>query len=166
MLEHTSTRPAIFFPGASTVDDLELDPFVGPCRLVDLEPLGRRHVEAADLENLVPRETRRVLLRTVNSTTQATDSSFGTDYVALTEGAADWLVAHDVLAVGLDALSIEPFDTERHAVHRRLLGSNVAVIEGLRLADVPSGEYFLACLPLAWVGSDGAPARAALLPLS
>jgi arylformamidase len=36
------------------------------------------------------------------------------------------------------------------------------LIEGLDLTQVAPGRYELACLPLRILGSDGAPARAAL----
>ena len=38
------------------------------------------------------------------------------------------------------------------------------IIEGLNLNEIEPGKYDLACLPLKIVGSDGAPARAALRP--
>jgi kynurenine formamidase len=57
------------------------------------------------------------------------------------------------------------------AIKRRAVGdsSNVSnvqsgtiVIEGLNLRDVDPGTYEMFCLPLALVGSDGAPARLVL----
>lgn len=158
--------PSHLLAGGSTVERLPLEPFIGSCWVVDLAHIGGRHVRADDLDALVPADAIRVLVRTTNSAVQSADAAFRTDYVALTEDAADWLVANDVIAVGVDALSVEPFGVEHHAVHHRLLGSGVAIIEGLRLAGVPAGRYTLSCLPLALVGSDGAPARAALLPAS
>jgi len=155
--------PRHFLDGGATVEALPLEPFAGPCDVVDLLALGHRHVEAEDLERTVPAGTRRVLLRTVNSLAAPTDT-FRSDFVALAPSAADWLADRGVLAVGVDGLSVEPFDAAGHHVHERLLGDGVAVIEGLRLADVAPGPYLLACLPLALLGSDGAPARAVLLP--
>jgi arylformamidase len=64
--------------------------------------------------------------------------------------------------VGVDYLSVEPFEGDG-SVHRALLGAGVVVVEGLDLRDVPPGDYVLTCLPLKLVGSDGAPARVALI---
>jgi arylformamidase len=50
-------------------------------------------------------------------------------------------------------------------VHRVLLEAATVIVEGLDLSDVHAGEYDLWCLPLKLVGSDGAPARAVLVPL-
>lgn len=47
-----------------------------------------------------------------------------------------------------------------------LLGSNIPIIEGLRLAHVEAErEYHFVCLPLAIRGLEAAPARAVLIPL-
>jgi kynurenine formamidase len=80
-----------------------------------------------------------------------------------TSFAAEYLVEIGVETVGVDYLSVEPFeDTEFHT-HHTLLGADVVILEGLMLADVEPGEYFLVCLPLKLRGSDGSPARAILI---
>ena len=157
-----SISPSHFLPDGATVDQLGLEPFLGPCWLADLASLRLPSVSAVGLDAVVPIGTKRLLLRTTNSEVSPKEP-FRDDYVALTEDAADWLVENQILCVGIDALSIERPDDESHAVHRRLLGAGVAIIEGLRLAHVPSGAYELICLPLALVKSDGAPARAVLV---
>jgi len=43
------------------------------------------------------------------------------------------------------------------------LGSGIAVLEGLVLADIPEGKYILSALPLKIPGSDGSPVRAVLI---
>src|SRR5207237_10177433 len=69
-----------------------------------------------------------------------------------------------VLLVGVDYLSVEPFDAPRpHPVHVTLLEARIVVVEGLDLGRVEPGEYELFCLPLKLVGSDGAPARTVLV---
>ncbi len=70
-----------------------------------------------------------------------------------------------VKAVGTDYLGIER-DQPGHETHRALLSHRVAIIEGLRLADVDAGKrYYLLCLPLKIVGFEAAPARAVLLKI-
>lgn len=65
--------------------------------------------------------------------------------------------------VGIDYLSIERFDAPGHPVHHRLLESDVTIVEGLDLSQVPAGTYQFICLPLRLAGVDGAPARAVLI---
>ena len=75
--------------------------------------------------------------------------------MGLSPASAAWLVAQGVLLVGIDYLSIDPYDAEPAAAHLTLLGAGVVVLEGLDLRDVPAGEYDLAALPLKLAGADG-----------
>src|SRR3989304_3000367 len=108
----------------------------------------------------IPPRTRRVLFRTRNSTQWARgERSFRKDYIAVAPSGAEWLVRKGVHLVGVDYLSVAPFN-KTEETHRILLGAGVVVVEGLYLADVKQGRYTLYCLPLKLIGSDGAPARA------
>jgi arylformamidase len=49
------------------------------------------------------------------------------------------------------------------AVHQVLLASDVILLEGIRLSEVPEGVYFLNAAPLHLSGADGAPCRAILI---
>ena len=57
------------------------------------------------------------------------------------------------------------FEKDGLETHLELLGAEVWIIEGLNLSAVEPGNYELACLPMKLIGSDGAPARAALRPI-
>jgi arylformamidase len=67
-----------------------------------------------------------------------------------------------VKAIGIDYLGIERNQPD-HATHTILMKHNIAIIEGLRLADAVAGDYFFICLPLNVIGLEAAPARAVLL---
>jgi arylformamidase len=111
----------------------------------------------------IPPRTRRVLFRTRNSTQWARgERGFRKDYIAVAPSGAEWLVRKGVHLVGVDYLSVAPFE-KTEETHRILLGAGVVVVEGLYLADVKQGRYTLYCLPLKLIGSDGAPARAILV---
>ncbi len=150
--------PAHFIPGAGGVESLPLDALVGPCRVVDVAaaPL----IQPADLEPLAL-GARRLLLKT-RSGAFWDEPTFRRDFVALAPAAAEWLVARDVLLVGIDYLSVDPYDAEPAAAHLILLGAGVVILEGLDLRRVPAGAYDLAALPLKLTGADGAPARVVL----
>jgi arylformamidase len=150
--------PAHFIPGAPGVESLPLDALVGPCRVVDVGDVPR--VEPEHLERLAL-GVRRLLLKTASGALWE-DASFRRDFVGLAPAAADWLVAHHLLLVGIDYLSVDPYDADPAAAHLALLGAGVVVLEGLDLRQVPPGEYDLAALPLNLVGADGAPARVVL----
>jgi arylformamidase len=152
-----------FIPGGWTVETLELSRCVGPCRVVDLTHL-EGHVSRADLEAAEVAGTARLLLKTRNSNLGLLSrEGFEEGYAAISLEAAEYLVEIGVETVGVDYLSVEPFEDKAFNTHHTLLGADVVVLEGLVLAGVEPGEYFLACLPLKLAGSDGSPARAVLI---
>lgn len=162
---HTGTHvdaPAHFFNGAAGVETLPLSVLLGPALVIHLPAINR--VTAAALEGAgIPVGTERLLIRTRNSMYWANgDTEFHTDYVAVAEDAADWLVQRQIKLVGVDYLSVAPWK-ESHPTHEALLRANVVVVEGLNLSAISPGNYRLICLPIKLVGSDGAPARAVLL---
>lgn len=137
--------PSHFLRGAPDLEALGLEPFVGPCRVIDL---GR----TTSFELRTP-PSERILLK-------AAHGESGLD----PERAAH-LVASGVRLVGINALSIEPEAAVAAGApsHRTLLGAGVAILEGLVLDAVPPGEYFLVALPLRLQHSEASPVRAILL---
>lgn len=164
---HTGTHvdpPSHFIEGGNSVDKLPLDALVGPCRVVGYE--GDGHISGAWLERAVPAGTERLLFKTRNSARwQQTGATFDRDFVALDESAARWCVARSVRLVGVDYLSVEPFESGKlgHPVHLTLLRANVVIVEGLDLGAIAPGKYELVCGPIKLAGSDGAPARVFLI---
>jgi arylformamidase len=159
---HTGTHvdaPRHFFAGGPGADELPLDPFVGPCVVVDATAATGR-MDAALVRSLdLPARGGRVLLKTPNSQLWERDA-FAPDFVRLDGGGAHALVERGARLVGLDYLSIGDRDA-----HLALLGRGVGVVEGLDLRGVDPGGYLLVCLPLKLAGCDGAPARALLYPV-
>jgi arylformamidase len=166
MSAHTGTHADArmhFIPGGWTIESLKLSRCVGPCRVVDLTHV-EGHVTRADLEAAEVAGAARLLLKTRNSEDGLLGrEGFVEDYVAIERDAAEYLVEIGVETVGVDYLSVEPFEDKEFNTHHTLLGADVILLEGLLLAGVEPGEYFLACLPLKLDGSDGAPARAILI---
>jgi arylformamidase len=80
----------------------------------------------------------------------------------LSKDGAQLLVDRGVKLVGIDYLSIAPYNDAR-STHEILLKAGVVIIEGLDLSKVSQGRYTLHCLPLKLAGADGAPARAILI---
>ncbi len=164
---HTGTHADArmhFIPGGWTIEALELSRCVGPCRVVDLTHLDEGHVSRADLEAAQVAGTVRLLLKTRNSELGLMNrEGFEEGYAAISLEAAEYLVEIGVETVGVDYLSVEPFEDKEFNTHHTLLGADVVILEGLVLAGVEPGEYFLACLPLKLAGSDGSPARAILI---
>ena len=161
---HTGTHidaPAHFLLGAETLDKIDLSTCIGPAQVIDLTALGSVSLGASVIaERTLPGATR-VLLKTQNSQYWELEN-VQTQFSALTLNAAERLVEQRVRLVGIDYLSIAPYD-DPAPVHRALLQAGIIILEGLNLGAVPAGMYQLVCLPLRVAGADGAPARAVLL---
>lgn len=146
-----------------TVDRLPLDVLIGPALVVEPRPTGNL-ITATDLGQLGIRQAERLLIKTRNSDYwMGGPYDFEYDFVSLSKDTARWLLAGGVKLVGVDYLSVEPFDAPERVVHRTLLENGVIIIEGLNLGHVPEGCYQLICLPLKVRGADGAPARVVLV---
>jgi len=162
MSAHSGTHvdaPRHFFDEAPGTEALPLEMLFGRTRVAEVR--SRRGIDADELAALNLSEDLRVLFKTANSRLWGT-SEFHKDYVGVTEAGARFLVDHGIKVVGVDYLSVEIFKTPGAPAHHSLLGGGVIVIEGLNLRDVEPGMYEMYCLPLAIVGSDGAPARVVL----
>lgn len=166
MSAHTGTHVDArmhFIPGGWTMESLELSRVFGPCRVVDLTHV-EGHVARADLEAAEVAGTVRLLFKTRSTERDLLSrGEFAEDYVGISRDAAEYLVEIGVETVGVDYLSVEPFEDKEFNTHHTLLGADVVILEGLALGDVEPGEYLLACLPLKLAGSDGSPARAILV---
>lgn len=159
---HTGTHidaPLHFLKGGKSIDQLPLDILCGEAQVIDLTNTNLITEKVLSSVNL-PKGSKRLLLNTSNSDLW-NQGLFSQNYVALSECAARWLVDNGFRLIGIDYLSIAPFNNTR-PVHEILLGSDVIIVEGLNLSAVQPGSYQLFCLPLKLMGSDGAPARAIL----
>lgn len=154
--------PLHFIDGGASVDSLALSTLIGPCQVVHV-PDDIARLDAACLERLEIAACPRLLFRTRNSRLwDDPGHDFCRDFVAFSADGAQWLVDRGVRLVGIDYLSVEPFDHDEPVVHRILLGAAIIAVEGLDLRGADAGPWELICLPLKLPDSDGAPARVIL----
>ena len=154
--------PIHFVEGGNSVDMIPLKSLLGRAYVVDLRKADVLDAQALESARIPPR-TRRLLFKTRNSDHWGNkERKFQKDFVAVDASGAEWLVKKGVKLVGVDYLSVAPFN-DQVATHRILLEAGVVVVEGLNLSKVSKGRYTLYCLPVKLMGSDGAPARAVLV---
>jgi arylformamidase len=161
---HTGTHfdaPVHFDVPGGGIEALPPSAMVGVARVV----AEKGHViDRADVEALNLEAGERVLFKTSNSVRCWDTDDFVSDYVYVTEGAAQHLASRRVSLVGVDYLSLGgPSDGVN--AHRVLLEAGVCILEGLDLSHVAPGTYQLIALPILIPGSDGAPARVLLRPV-
>lgn len=157
---HTGTHidaPLHMIDGGATMEAYALDRFISGCRVLDLTDVkGMIHKE--DLEPFGIGEGEFILLKTSNSL----EDHFNFEFVSLAADGAAYLADLGINGVGIDSLGIER-DQEGHPTHKALLSKNIIILEGLRLKEVPAGQYELIALPVRLVGVEAAPTRAVLI---
>lgn len=163
---HSGTHvdaPLHYLAGGVAVEALDLRALVGPARVFDLAEAPV--IDAATLAGLDwPEGLERALFQSGPNGRlwDREPSQFQRDFVAIDASGARWLVEKGIRCVGVDYLSVAPWDALEDC-HRILLGAGIVPIEGLDLRRIPPGDYELVCLPLKLEGADGAPARAILI---
>ncbi len=161
---HTGTHadaPFHYDAEGAAAEALDLDRYVGPCRVVDARGSGPlllpEHV-AASLEATPP----RVLFRTFDAFPR---DEWRSDFTAVSHELVDALAALGVQLIGTDAPSLDPEDSKEMTAHQAVRRFGLSILEGLVLDDVPEGDYELIALPLALQGLDASPVRAVLREL-
>jgi arylformamidase len=163
---HTGTHvdaPWHFIADGDKLEAIPLEVFIGPVQVVEIgEDVPLITAEVIRKVSIDP-EIPRLLFKTHNSTWwQQGKRQFHPDYVAVSVEGAQLLVEMGVKLVGIDYLSIAPFEQTAEP-HRVLLEAEVVILESVDLSKVRAGEYMLYCLPLKLEGVEGAPVRAVLV---
>lgn len=153
--------PLHFIEGGKTMDDLDLKKMIGKAIVVEVP--CESQIDAGFLESLNLDDVSRILFKTSNSSFwDDSPKDFVEEYTGLEPSGAEWLVAHGCQLVGIDYLSIAPYD-DAETTHRILLSNDVVILETLDLREVEAGEAELICLPLKLEGREAAPCRAVLI---
>ncbi|WGM39042.1 arylformamidase [Caulobacter sp. NIBR1757] len=144
-----------------TAEAVDLDIYLGPCRLIDVRGAGGR-IEPDDVAAALDGVPPRVLLRTYEVfPLEAWDN----DFKAIAPATIDLLADHGVRLIGVDTASLDPETSKTMDAHRRVAARGMAILEGLVLTAPPPGDYELIALPLPLVGLDASPVRAVLREL-
>ncbi|MGQ9365678.1 arylformamidase [Azospirillum sp. ST 5-10] len=143
------------------VGGLDLRPYLGPCRVVDVVGSGPR-VPPGAVAGRLAAVPPRVLLRTYAA---APGDAWDPGFAALHPDTVDLLAAHGVRLVGIDTPSVDPQDSKTMDAHGRVRAHGMAILEGLVLDGVEPGDYELIALPLNLADLDAAPVRAVLREL-
>lgn len=168
---HTGTHvdaPAHFIKDGKNIDQIDLQKLIGQALVLDLsnvidkitrldleEAIKKAELKEKDLKDLI------ILLKTKNSDLEDT-AKFDYNFIYLEKSGAQYLRDLNVKAIGIDYIGIERNQPE-HDTHKILLGSNMPLIEGLRLKSAEPKKYMLICLPLKFIGLEAGLARAILI---
>jgi len=153
--------PLHYDDAGEAIGALDLDPFLGRCRVIHAIGCGAlvawRHLEHA-LADLPP----RVLVRTYR---RAPVARWDPDLAAYAPETIERLADLGVRLVGIDTASIDPAASKTLDSHQVIRRRGLRVLENLVLDEVPEGDYELIALPLKLTTADASPVRAVLRDL-
>lgn len=150
--------PAHFIEGGRKLSDFPIDALVFDAEVIDATDAP--YVAPAHLEGAAIKPGSALLFKTDNA--GLSRSEFSTEFCYIGAEPARTLAQARVGLVGIDYLSVDPFDSPDYAVHRTLLGAGVLILEDVDLRRVEPGNYRLYCFPLKLHNTEAAPCRAVL----
>ena len=153
MCAHNGTHvdaPFHFIKDGKAVDSICLEAVVGMAYVAEHHGIvsgddAAKMIEKANALN--PEAARRILIK---------------GPAVVSSEAAKVFAASGILLLGNESQTVGPEDAPM-AVHHILLGANMILLEGIRLAAVAEGVYLLSAAPLNLAGADGSPCRAVLI---
>jgi arylformamidase len=152
--------PLHYADGAAAIDQVDLDPYIGPCRVIHAIGCGAL-IMVEHLRHAAGQLPPRVLVRTC----VRADTAWNPAFSAYAPETLHWLAGHGVRLVGLDTPSVDPADSKTLLAHQVLRRHDLRVLENLVLDTVPEGDYELIALPLKLAGACASPVRAVLRTL-
>lgn len=164
MSTHTGAHcdaPSHYDPLGLAIDAVPLDPYLGPCRVIDC--IGAGIVLPSHVDHALARLPARVLLRTY---AQAPQGEWDSGFSAVAPETIALLAQYGVRLIGIDTPSLDPQESKSMDAHHAMRQHRMAILEGIVLDAVPAGDYELIALPLKLAGLDASPVRAILRSLS
>jgi arylformamidase len=153
--------PLHYDPQGTPIGELDLDPYLGPCRVVHAIARGPL-VTWAHIAHAMAHVPPRVLVRTYE---RAPVDRWDPELAAFAPATIERLADAGVRLVGIDTASIDPAESKTLDSHQVIRRRGLRVLENLVLDEVPEGDYELIALPLKLVTADASPVRAVLRAL-
>lgn len=150
--------PRHYDANGATAAALPLEPYIGPCRVIDAQgagPLCEPGDIAAALEGAPP----RILLRLMD---RLDPKVWPTGFRAIAAETVELLASKGVVLVGIDTPSVDPETSKTLAAHHACRKADMRILENLALVHVEQGDYELIALPLKFENLDASPVRAVL----
>ena len=146
MCAHNGTHidaPFHFIKGGKAVDSIGLETFIGMAYVAEHQGIisgtaAAETLEKAKKQNLIKGDAE------------------------VSSEAAEVFADSGILLLGNESQTVGP-EVAPMEVHLILLGAGIVLLEGIRLAEVSEGVYFLNAAPLNLSGADGSPCRAVLI---
>ena len=159
MCAHNGTHvdaPFHFIKDGKTVDQVDIDKFVGYCYV------------AAHEGDITAEDAQKIMDKANEAAKEAGNDCNARILVkgaaTMTDVAAKVFADNKIKLFGNESQTVGPLEAPME-VHLTMLGAEIVLLEGIRLSEVDEGVYLLNSAPLNLGGSDGAPCRAILMSL-
>lgn len=155
MCAHNGTHidaPFHFIKDGKTMDAICLESFVGMAYVAEYQ--GTLNADDAG----------KILTRAKEHDLESAKRVLIKGDVEVSLEAAGVFASSGILLLGNEPQTVGP-QNEPMAVHLALLKAGAVLLEGIRLAEVSEGVYFLNAAPLNLAGADGSPCRAILIDM-
>lgn len=153
--------PSHYHAEGESIGRRDLSYYMGRAQVVSIKGAHGRRLGIKDLAK-TQIQAPRVLFKTGSF---PNPEFWNSDFTSLSPELIEWLSNQGVQLVGIDTPSVDPETSKDLESHQAIYSSNMAILEGLVLTEVPEGLYQLIALPLALSEADASPVRAVLLPL-
>ena len=153
MCAHNGTHvdaPLHFFSGGKSIDQVDPDRFIGYAYVAEHEG----PILAADAQ--------RILKTAGECDIRAAERILVKGNAVVTAEAAKVFASEGIKLFGNESQTVGPEDAPME-VHLIMLGAEIVLLEGIRLAEAEEGVYFLHAAPLNLGGAEGSPCRATLV---
>lgn len=159
---HTGTHvdfPVHFLKDAPSLEDIQLDRLIGIANFVEIIKAKNEIITIEDLKKIDICPDEILIIRTGWEKNKYKNNYFD-NYPYFSIEAANYLSTIGIKSIGSD---IPSFDGDHNygQVHRKILGSNILIIEALiNLKNLIGKKIFFSALPLYIANGDGSPVRA------
>ena len=153
--------PLHYDDAGAAIGQVDLAPYLGPCRVVHAIGCGPL-ITWAHLQHALKALPPRLLVRTYR---HAPVDHWDGALAAYAPDTVQRLADLGVVLIGIDTASIDPADSKTLEAHQVIRARGLRVLENLVLDDVPEGDYELIALPLKLMTACASPVRAVLREL-
>lgn len=153
MCAHNGTHvdaPLHFINDGKSIDRIDPERFVGYAYV------------AAHEGPLLAADAERILKEAEECDVRSAERILVKGRAVVTAEAAKVFAARKIKLFGNESQTVGPEDAPME-VHLIMLGAEIVLLEGIRLASVEEGAYLLHAAPLNLGGAEGAPCRATLI---
>ena len=153
--------PLHYDPQGKSIDQLDLEDFIGPARVIDARGAGPLCMPE-EIEAALVGSPSRVLLRLADTIDPMV---WPAGFRALAPETMELLAERHVKLVGVDVPSVDLDTSKDLPSHKVAQRKDLRILENLVLSGVKTGDYELIALPIRLEGLDAAPVRAILRTL-